>query len=203
MYDISPEHEAWPERKPLIFRVYHGDSSDCNVAHIARFSCTSTHTKDRTTINGVDIGRPFIDRLNGWPLDIAGFLGFIRHDEAGFQPNFWQLNAYFKAYYYGFPWDARVRTRVGIGVGVSYAQRINQMEVRDLAERGRSTSKLLQTLDPTMDVSLGDLIGVRSLRETYLGMGVSHRSGIFGTSNLFGNVNGGSNYIYTYLETSL
>jgi outer membrane protein len=77
------------------------------------------------------------------------------------------------------------------------------MEVRDLAERGRSTSKLLQTLDPTVDVSLGDLIGVRALRETYLGLGVSHRSGIFGTSNLFGNVNGGSNYIYTYLETSL
>jgi MipA family protein len=203
MYDISPEHEAWPEKKPLIFRIYHGDSSDCNVAHIMRLGCNSTHTRDRSTINGFDIGRPFIDRLNGWPLDIAGFIGLIRHDEAEFQPNFWQLNAYFKAYYYGFPWDARVRTRIGMGVGVAYAQRIPLMEVRDQAQRGRSTSKLLQTFDPTVDVSLGDLIGVRALRETYLGMGVSHRSGIFGTSNLFGNVNGGSNYIYTYLETTL
>jgi outer membrane protein len=54
-----------------------------------------------------------------------------------------------------------------------------------------------------VDVSVGDLIGMRSLRDTYVGLGVSHRSGIFGTSNLFGNVNGGSNYIYAYLEASL
>ncbi len=33
--------------------------------------------------------------------------------------------------------------------------------------------------------------------------GVSHRSGIFGASRLLGNVNGGSNYIYTYVETAL
>jgi outer membrane protein len=29
---------------------------------------------------------------------------------------------------------------------------------------------------------------------------VSHRSGIFGAARLYGNVNGGSNYIYMYLE---
>ncbi len=202
MYDITPEHEAWPEGRPLIMRVYHGDSSDCNVLQIAELRCTSTHTKDRTTITGFDIGRPFIERLNGWPLDIAGFLGFIHHDEAGFQPDFWQLNAYFKAYYYGFPWSERIRTRVGLGVGLSYAQRISQMEQRDLADRGRNTSKLLEVLDPTADFSVGDLIGVRSLRSTFLGVGVSHRSGIFGSSHLFGNTNGGSNFIYTYLETS-
>ena len=47
---------------------------------------------------------------------------------------------------------------------------------------------------------MGDLIGARALRETYLGLGVSHRSGIFGSSQLLGNVNGGSNYLYGYLE---
>ena len=61
---------------------------------------------------------------------------------------------------------------------------------------------LLQVLDPTIDMSLGDLIAVRSLRNTFFGAGVSHRSGIFGSSQLLGNVNGGSNYIYGYLETS-
>ena len=50
------------------------------------------------------------------------------------------------------------------------------------------------------DISLGDLVGAKSMRDTYLGLGVSHRSGIFGNSRLFGNVNGGSNYIYSYLE---
>ena len=56
------------------------------------------------------------------------------------------------------------------------------------------------TSAPSIDVSVGDLFGVRSMRETYFGVGVSHRSGIFGTSQLLGNVNGGSNYIYSYLE---
>jgi hypothetical protein len=31
---------------------------------------------------------------------------------------------------------------------------------------------------------------------------VSHRSGAFGKSQFFGNVNGGSNYIYLSLETT-
>jgi outer membrane protein len=61
---------------------------------------------------------------------------------------------------------------------------------------------LLNTFDPTADISVGDLIGVKRLHDTYVGAGVSHRSGIFGTSQLLGNVNGGSNYIYGYVETS-
>ena len=40
-------------------------------------------------------------------------------------------------------------------------------------------------------------------RDTFLGVGVSHRSGGFGKSRLFGNVDGGSNYIYLSIETSL
>jgi outer membrane protein len=74
------------------------------------------------------------------------------------------------------------------------------VEARDQAIRGRNTSKLLQYLDPTVDVSVGDLFGSRELRETYFGLGVSHRSGIFGMAQIFNNVNGGSNYIYTYIE---
>src|SRR5207244_4093993 len=103
-------------------------------------------------------------------------VGLARHKEAGFQPDFYQINAYIKAYYYGFPWDSHVRTRVGLGIGLAYARRIPLMEVRDLADRGRPTSKLLNTFDPTVDVSVGDLLGARSLRDTYVGLGVAHRS---------------------------
>ena len=202
MYDISPDHEAWPDRKPLILRAYNGDSSDCNVAHIALLRCNTTHTRDSTGVAGLEVGRPFIERLNGWPVDLAGFVGIQRHREEGFQPDFWSVRAYVKSYYYGFPWDSRVRTRLGLGIGLSYAQRVPLMEVRDQADRGRSTSKLLNTFDPTIDISLGDVIGVRRLRDTYVGLGVSHRSGIFASSQLLGNVNGGSNYIYSYVETT-
>jgi outer membrane protein len=43
---------------------------------------------------------------------------------------------------------------------------------------------------------------VRVARDTYVGVGVSHRSGAFGKSLLFGNVNGGSNFIYVSVETA-
>jgi len=39
-------------------------------------------------------------------------------------------------------------------------------------------------------------------RDTYVGVGVSHRSGAFGKSQFLGNVNGGSNYIYVSFETT-
>jgi outer membrane protein len=86
--------------------------------------------------------------------------------------------------------------------GLAYAEHIPEMEVRDQARRGRGTWKLLNYLDPTVDFRLGDVIPARALRDTYLGVGVSHRSGMFGKSRLFGDVNGGSNFIYTYVETT-
>ncbi len=105
-----------------------------------------------------------------------------------------------RAFYYGFPWRDRVRTRIGFGVGASYANRVPYVEQRDQLARGRNSSRLLNYLDPSIDISVGDVFGVRALHDTFLGIGVSHRSGIFGSSRLLGNVNGGSNYIYSYLE---
>ena len=70
------------------------------------------------------------------------------------------------------------------------------------SQKGKTTSRLLSYLDPTIDISVGDVLGVRSLKETYIGFGVSHRSGVFGASRLLGNVSGGSNYIYTYVESA-
>ncbi len=199
-YDFAPEHKPWQERTPFIVKLMHGQSTDCNLLPVMELRCTSTRTADRTTVTGVEIGRPFIERLNGWPLDFVGYVGTQYHDERGLQSSFWQIQAYMKAFYYGFPWSDRVRTRIGFGAGVSYAQKIPFVEARDQENRGRNTSKILNYLDPSIDVSVGDLVGVRSLRETYAGFGVSHRSGIFGTSQLLGNVSGGSNYIYSYVE---
>jgi outer membrane protein len=68
------------------------------------------------------------------------------------------------------------------------------MEQNDQGRRGRGTWKLLNYLDPSIDFAVA--------KDTYLGLGVSHRSGEFGKSQLLGNVNGGSNFIYVSIETS-
>ena len=85
--------------------------------------------------------------------------------------------------------QSRRQPRLGFGLGLSLAQRVPYVELRDQAQRGRSTSRLLSYL-----------LGVKAMKDTYAGLGVSHRSGIFGSSKVLGNVNGGSNYIYSYLE---
>ena len=201
-YDFGSHHhaQAFEASEPLIVKLLYGKSTACNLNKTILFRCVSTDTADETRIAGVNLGRSFITRLHGWPLDFVGYVGLLHHDENGLQPDFLQVNAYMKAYYYGFPWSERVRTRVGFGAGVSYAHRVPFAEARDQALRGRGTSRMLNYLDPSIDISIGDLVGSRALKESYLGVGVSHRSGIFGSSRMLGNVNGGGNYIYTYLE---
>lgn len=203
LYDFSPQRKRWaPEGAPLILRTFYGFSSDCDVAEIVRLGCTDTHTKDKTDVWGLEAGRVLVRQPNGWPMDIAGFLGVVRHLEKGYQEDFWQVNAYAKVYYWGFPWDRWIRTRLGMATGLAYAEHIPEMEIRDQARRNRGSWKILNYLDPTVDFRVGDIIPARSLRDTYVGLGVSHRSGMFGKSRLFGDVNGGSNYIYFYVESS-
>ncbi|MBU1645114.1 MAG: MipA/OmpV family protein [Gammaproteobacteria bacterium] len=102
-YDFSPKHDAWPDGRELIVKVLHGKSTDCDVARVMLLKCTSTTTVDSTRITAIEVGRPFIERLNGWPLDFVGYVGVLHHEERGLQDNSWQLNAYMKAYYYGLP----------------------------------------------------------------------------------------------------
>ncbi len=202
-YDFGSHHQAFEASEPLIVKLLAGRATDCNLIRTMTLRCASVDTADNTRIAGIELGKPFITRVNGWPLDFVGYISLLHHDENGLQNDSWQFNAYMKAYYYGFPWSDRVRTRLGFGAGASYAQRAPYVEVRDQARRGQTTSRLLNYLDPTIDVSVGDLIGSRSLKQTYFGVGVSHRSGIFGSSRLLGNVNGGSNFIYTYVEWTM
>jgi len=203
MYDFSESMKRMgDERKPVIVRALYGASSDCDVREVVILKCTTTHTVDATDIGGFDVGRTLVKGVAGWALDIQGFVGVLRHFERGNQADFEQYHAYFKASYYGLPWDKYVRTRLGFGAGLSYVEQIPTMEARDQAKGGNGTFKLLNYLDPTIDVSLGDIVRSKSLKETYAGLGVSHRSGMFGWSRQLGWVDGGSNYIYMFVETS-
>lgn len=200
LYDHSPAPAYWTETRPLWVKYYYGNASECDVAKIARLVCTSSSTPEQSRVASLELGRTLIERLYGWNVDIAGYVGLLHHDENGAQPDSWQVNAYFKSYWYGLPWRDRVKTRIGLGSGLSYAGRVPYIEARNQARDNENSNKLLTYLDPTLDFSLGDLVGSRALKNTFVGVGVSHRSGIFGLSRLLGNVDGGSNYIYTYVE---
>jgi outer membrane protein len=202
-YDFGSYKRPAGDNSPLYVRALYGMASNCLLTELITFRCFSANTADDTSIAAVELGKPFAERVNGWPLDFVGYVGLLRHFENGRQEDLWQFNAYVKAFYYGLPWNHRVKTRIGFGVGFSYAEDIPWTERQDQQANGGTTSKLLNYLDPSIDFSVGDLFRVKKLEETYFGVGISHRSGIFGTSQLFNNVNGGSNYIYLYLETKL
>jgi len=202
LYTFKPDQPSEWDRRPLIARFGYGQSTDCDLAPIVEWRCFNVNQQDDTSIVLFDVGQVLVRRINGWPLDLAGFIGFLKHEDRGLQDDSWQINAYYKLYYYFGPWwRDRLRTRFGVGGGISYASRVPFSEQRDQDLRGRDTSKLLLYLDPTIDINIGDLFKVRELRETYVGFGASHRSGIFGSARLFNSVNGGSNYIYGFVET--
>ena len=206
VYDFGTAIARWDDDGvPLLMKVFYGRASGegCHMARIMTLSCTSLDHDTPTSVIGVHLGRPFLEKVNGWPLDFNGYVGLTYHDENGFQSDILQVDAYMKAFYYGFPWSHRVNTRFGFGYGVSYANRVPYTEVVAQADRERPTSKLLNYLDPSIDVNVGDIFGADSWKDTYFGLGISHRSGIFASSRLLGSVDGGSNYIYAYLETSL
>lgn len=206
VYDFGSRQVTWDDEGARTYwKLFYGRAAadGCHMARIMTLQCTSLDHETPTAIIGLHAGRPFVERLNGWPLDFVGFVGVLYHDERGRQPDSWQIDAYMKAYYYGFPWRDRLQTRLGFGFGVSYAQRVPYAERVSLEERDRNLSKLLNYLDPTIDVNIGDLFRREQWRSTWVGLGISHRSGIFASSRMLGNVNGGSNYIYAYVETAL
>jgi outer membrane protein len=202
-YDFGTYKKPPGDHSPLYVKALYGLASDCRLTEIITFQCFSANTADDTSVAAVEVGKPFAEQVNGWPLDFVGYLSVLRHFENGRQEDLWQFNAYIKGFWYGLPWNHRVKTRIGLGAGFSYAEDIPWTELQEQSQNGGSTSKLLNYLDPTIDFSVGDLFRVKRLEETYFGVGVSHRSGLFGTSQLFNNVNGGSNYIYLYFETKL
>ena len=205
-YDFGGHQREWAQdNSPTWFKLLYGKSTDdgCHLIKILTAQCLSTATVNPTSVSGIQVGKPFLHNVNGWPLDFVGYAGLTHHNERGLQANGVQLDLFMKAFYTGFPWSDRVKTRLGMGVGVSLAQRAPYIEASSQAASGKPSSRMLQYLDPTIDVSLGDLLGSRVLKDTFIGVGVSHRSGIFGSSRVLGNVNGGSNYLYTYVESAL
>ena len=204
VYDFGqPQRDRGAPDSPMHWKLLHGGATEngCHLIRIMTGQCLSTATVNPTRITAIQVGRPFIRNFNGWPLDVVGYVGVTHHDDRQLQPAGLQLDLFMKAYYSGFPWQPYIKTRLGWGMGASLAQRVPYIEASSQAASGEQTSRLLNYLEPTLDVSLGDLIGYRPLKDTYVGIGVSHRSGIFKSSRLLGNVNGGSNYLYGFVES--
>jgi MipA family protein len=155
----------------------------------------------RTGIVGFEYGYLLWDSVFDWPIDVTAKAGIIRHFERGWQADFNQYTIGLKAYYLGFPWQSRLRTRLALAQGLSYVEKIPYIEYESLVrDRQLNTSHLLNHLDLALDVNVGDLFNWKAAKSCYFGTGIYHRSGVFGKFSLFNHVDGGSNYLNLHLE---
>ena len=74
------------------------------------------------------------------------------------------------------------------------------MEQREMDKKGYRSSNLLNFIDLSIDLNVGDLFNANSMRELWFGYSLHHRSAIFETSSAFGRIKGGSNFNTLYLQ---
>jgi len=147
-------------------------------------------------------GYPLTDSLFGLPFDIYVTPGFVLHLTSEVQPDY--LREYDIGFKLFYTIPLPIRIRLGAAEGLSYINQTTWVEKTDVLEDGNAKdSNLLNYLDFSAGVNLGDLFFTKSMEQAWFGFNIHHRSGIFSSSAQFGRVNGGSNYPSLYLQLHL
>ncbi|MFC5049522.1 MipA/OmpV family protein [Rubritalea spongiae] len=142
-------------------------------------------------------GLPLSDTLFGAPWQVYLTPGVVYNYSSDVQDSSFEFVLAFKAYYtFPTPW----RLRLGLAEGISYADSLTYYEYNELEEDGDERSQLLNYLDVSLDLNIGDVFNNGDLDGLWLGTGIHHRSGIYGTSSAFGDLSGGVNFLSVYLQ---
>lgn len=181
------------------WRVNYGYQADGNIVSEIDQGDFSKSSYADTRIAGLTLSKLLTD---GKRVDYLGRLALFRHyEEDEGNGTFSSYAAYIMAMGMGYsPWSKAELFRWGFGFGMSYAQRVPIAEQRKQAGKGDNTSHFINYLEMTLDFPLKRISKARWLERCYAGLTVVHRSGIFGTSDLLGDVSGGSDWITAHLE---
>ncbi len=180
--------------KPYI-RVAYGWATPSSMGDIFRGDTVKDDYGNKLT--SLFYGIPVADELFGLPISTYFTPGLVYHHKSSVQDNFTEYVAALKLYY-TIPWP--IRWRLGAAEGLSYSTQINYVEGTEMERKGYEPSKLMNFIDLTLDLNIGDLIRVDALKELWLGYSLHHRSSIFQKSSAFGRIKGGSNYNTVYLQ---
>ena len=181
------------------WKVNYGYQADGNiVSEIDQGDFSRSEFAD-TNIGGITLGKLLTD---GERLDFIGKFALFRHfEEDEGNGNFWSYNAYIMARGTGYsPWTDKEVFRYGFGFGMSYAESVPIAEQRKQASNGNNTSRFLNYLELQLDFPTRRMTRAKWLQDCYVGLTVVHRSGIFGTSDILGDVSGGSDWITAHFE---
>jgi len=197
---LEPEVGYTPERaSEWSWRVNFGYAAEDNVVGGIEQGVLIRSTHANTRIGGITLGKLI---AAGPRADITGRLAIHRHfegNDGNGRHNSYAM--YIMAMSRGFKgWTRDEWFRWGFGFGLSYASKIPITEQREQAKEGKNTSHLLSYMEMQLDVPLRKFIKARPVQNCFAGLTVVHRSGIFGRSDLLGDVSGGSDWITLHLE---
>ena len=180
------------------WRVNYGYQADGSiVTDIAKGELRSSKDVD-TEILGLTLSKLV---QAGNRVDFYGRFAVFRHLEEPYQDNFWDYVAYVMAIGKGYmPWSEQQSFRWGFGFGFSYAQEVPMHEQIKQASKSGNTSQFLNYLEWMVDFPAYRIFQTKWARDCYVGLTIVHRSGIFATSDILGNVAGGSDWITGHWE---
>lgn len=195
---FEPQDTPLERRGEWSWRVNYGYQAEGNISTDNLTGDLSSSSLVDTNVGGVTLSRLVIA---GPRVDMYARFALFRHFESEYQDNFWSYTPYLMAMGKGyFPWREKVAFRFGFGMGFSYAERVPMQEQVKQANKGKETSHFLNYLEWTVDVPVDSFIKSKSVRDCYVGLTDVHRSGIFATADILGNVAGGSDWITFHVE---
>ncbi|HEY5716428.1 MAG TPA: MipA/OmpV family protein, partial [Psychromonas sp.] len=173
-----------------------GWGTPSNISEIIRFKSEKDEYNNRLT--SLFYGIPIAESLFAIPIDLYITSGFAYHLKSEVQDPIAEGILAIKAYY-TFTWPSR--WRFGFAEGLSYVSQLTYIEQTEIAKKGyENGSKILNYLDFSLDINLGDIFNSSQMDKLWLGYSIHHRSAIFEQSSLFGRIKGGSNYNTVYLQ---
>jgi len=181
------------------WRLAGGYYKDGNFIEMIYLNNMAVDTDDTAMVSAF-LSKKITERTFDLPIQMHVTGGLVRHFEKDLQSDFNEYVFALKGYFSDFPWSHIVETRVGFGYGFSYGDKVPFQETESVLEKNINDSRLLQYLDYSWDVNMGDLFRAPSAKHCYLGYSIHHRSGIFGKTEIYNNVNGGSNWNTFYLQ---
>jgi len=191
--DKSKERKEKLDMSPYL-RLAHGWATPSNLNEILSGNTEKDPYNNQMT--SLFYGYPLTDELFSLPLDFYLTPGLVFHHNSEVQDSTQEYVLAIKAYYtLPIPWEIRL----GVAEGFSYAKDVTYIEKSELENKDYKPSKLLNYLDFSVDVHLGDIFG-ENLEQLWLGYSIHHRSAIFESSSRFGRIKGGSNYNSVYVQ---
>lgn len=191
--DKSKERKGKLDISPYL-RLAHGWATPSNLNEILSGNTEKDPYNNQMT--SLFYGYPLTDEFFSLPLDFYLTPGLVFHHNSEVQESTQEYVLAIKAYYtLPIPWEIRL----GVAEGFSYAKDVTYIERTELENKEYKPNKLLNYLDFSVDVHLGDIFG-ENLDQLWLGYSIHHRSAIFESSSRFGRIKGGSNYNSVYLQ---